>query len=163
MGASAKPPGCGACALDATSRTASGSRCFSRCCAVADGPVAHSAPCACGLRLQALRGAKVRIEFTGSAEVALANLAEALQLFIESCCERGIFDEVLKDRGFEPDEKDCEIAEGQRMVRIPLPLVAQAGRADSDRQIGEPWSKSLKRLAWPLHARSWPPTKGQGH
>ena len=30
-------------------------------------------------------------------EAALANLAEALQLFIESCIERGTLEEVLKD------------------------------------------------------------------
>ena len=60
-------------------------------------------------------------------EAALVNLAEALHLFIESCFERGTLEEVLKDCGFKPDNSDFELAEGQRMVRVPLPLVAQAG------------------------------------
>ena len=60
-------------------------------------------------------------------EAALVNLAEALHLFMESCFERGTLEEVLKDRGFRPDSSDLEPAEGQRRVRVPLPLVAQAG------------------------------------
>ena len=60
-------------------------------------------------------------------EAALVNLAEALHLFMESCFERGTLEEVLKDCGFRPDSSDLEPAEGQRMVRVPLPLVAQAG------------------------------------
>ena len=60
-------------------------------------------------------------------EVALANLAEALRLFIESCFERGTLVEVLKDCGFAPDGNNPEAAEGERVVRVPLPLVAQAG------------------------------------
>ena len=60
-------------------------------------------------------------------EAALANLAEALQLFIESCYERGTLEKVLKDCGFAPDGNNLGLAEGQRVVRVPLPLVAQAG------------------------------------
>ena len=60
-------------------------------------------------------------------EAALANLAEALQLFVESCYERGTLEEVLKDCGFAPDGNRTEIAEHERVVRVPLPLVAQAG------------------------------------
>ena len=84
---------------------------------------------------------RLRVEFTVPAEVreegaysqgdteetALGNLAKALHLFIESCFERGTLEEVLKDCGFRPDSSDFEPAEGQRMVRVPLPLVAQAG------------------------------------
>lgn len=33
---------------------------------------------------------------------ALANLVEALQLFLESCFERGTLDQVLHERGFRP-------------------------------------------------------------
>ena len=36
-------------------------------------------------------------------EAALANLAEALQLFVESCYERGTLEGVLKDCGFVPE------------------------------------------------------------
>ena len=96
--------------------------------------------------------ARVQIEFTVPAEVreegayfvagcppldvfsqgeteqsALANLAEALQLFIESCYERGTLEKVLKDCGFRPDGRSGTPAESGRMVRVPLPLVAQAG------------------------------------
>ena len=60
-------------------------------------------------------------------EIALANLAEALRLFIESCFERGTLEEVLKGCGFAPDGNNPEVAEGERVVRVPLPLVAQAG------------------------------------
>ena len=59
-------------------------------------------------------------------ESALVNLAEALQLFIESCYERGTLEQVLKDCGFRPDNSR-EYKESGRMVRVPLPLVAQAG------------------------------------
>lgn len=33
---------------------------------------------------------------------ALKNLVEALQLFMESCFERGVLEQVLKDCGFRP-------------------------------------------------------------
>ena len=61
-------------------------------------------------------------------EAALANLVEALQLFIESCFSRGTLEQVLKDCGFEPDDAGPEPAEDGsedgRMVRVPIPLVA---------------------------------------
>ena len=60
-------------------------------------------------------------------ELALANLAEALQLFVESCYERGTLETVLKDCGFMPDDDSSRSKENRRMVRVPLPLVAQAG------------------------------------
>lgn len=56
-------------------------------------------------------------------ETALANLVEALQLFIESCFSRGTLEQVLKDCGFEPDT-DPDLVEDGRMVRVPFPLVA---------------------------------------
>lgn len=37
-------------------------------------------------------------------ELALENLAEALRLFLISCFERGVLDEVLRDCGFQPIE-----------------------------------------------------------
>ena len=60
-------------------------------------------------------------------ESALVNLAEALQLFIESCYERGTLEEVLKDCGFRPGGNSSGFQESGRMVRVPLPLVAQTG------------------------------------
>ena len=96
--------------------------------------------------------ARVQVEFTVPAEVredgahfiavcppldvfsqgdteqsALVNLAEALQLFVESCYERGTLEQVLKDCGFKPDGNSGGFQESGRMVRVPLPLVAQAG------------------------------------
>lgn len=59
-------------------------------------------------------------------EAALANLVEALQLFVQSCFERGTLEAVLKDCGFVPGRNIREVAEGERVVRVPLPLVAQA-------------------------------------
>ena len=59
-------------------------------------------------------------------ESALVNLADALQLFIESCYERGTLEEVLKECGFRPDGNSSEHKESGRMLRVPLPLVAQA-------------------------------------
>ena len=57
-------------------------------------------------------------------ETALANLVEALQLFIKSCFSRGTLEQVLKDCDFEPDT-DPGLIEDRRMVRVPFPLVAQ--------------------------------------
>ena len=62
-----------------------------------------------------------------SEESALANLAEALQLFVESCYERGTLEEVLKDCGFKLAGNDGSVEESGRMVRVPLPLVAGVG------------------------------------
>lgn len=59
-------------------------------------------------------------------ESALVNLAEALQLFIESCYQRGTLEDVLKDCCFKPGNSGG-FQESGRMVRVPLPLVAQAG------------------------------------
>lgn len=62
-----------------------------------------------------------------SEESALVNHAEALQLFVESCDERGTLEEALKNCGFKPAGNDSAVEESGRMVRVPLPLVAQAG------------------------------------
>lgn len=57
-------------------------------------------------------------------ETALENLVEAIQLFFESCYERGTLDKVLRDCGFEP-EKEFIPTEGEQMVAVPLSLVAR--------------------------------------
>ena len=60
-------------------------------------------------------------------EVAVRNLVEALELFLASCYRRGQLDRVLKDCGFELDQNpESPTADMQRMVRIPVPLVAGA-------------------------------------
>lgn len=60
-------------------------------------------------------------------EEALDNLGEALQLFLESCYERGTLEQVLKRCGLRPDRRAGALAEGEQIVRVSLPLVAQAG------------------------------------
>lgn len=57
-------------------------------------------------------------------ELALANLAEALQLFVESCYQRGTLETVLKDCGFKLDEDRGRSRESRWMVRVPLPIGA---------------------------------------
>ncbi len=59
-----------------------------------------------------------------SEEAALDNLAEALQLFVESCLARGNLDRVLKDCGFEPDA-DPKPMDDQHLIHVPLSLVAR--------------------------------------
>ena len=57
-------------------------------------------------------------------EAALDNLAEALQLFVESCLARGTLDRVLKACGFEPDA-DREAVDERHLIHVPLSLVAR--------------------------------------
>ena len=66
-----------------------------------------------------------------SEEAALDNLAEALQLFVESCLARGTLDRVLKDCRLEPEAVVPEPAEDRHMIHVPLSLVAhEPARAD---------------------------------
>ena len=58
-----------------------------------------------------------------SEEAAIENLAEALQLFVESCLARGTLDRVLKDCGFEPEAAKPEPVEDLYMAHVPLSLV----------------------------------------
>ena len=62
---------------------------------------------------------------------ALANLAEALHLFVESCYNRGTLDEVLKESGFEPDGTDEPEDDDGRYVDVDLPL-SRAARHDAE-------------------------------
>ena len=60
-------------------------------------------------------------------DVAVRNLVEALELFLASCYRRGQLDRVLKDCGLELDQNpELPTADMQRMVHIPVPLVAGA-------------------------------------
>ena len=67
---------------------------------------------------------------------AKVNIIEAIQLFIESCYERGVLSEALKELGFEPDREHGRIGlqqastvlqvpedSGSMMVDVPLPLL----------------------------------------
>ena len=60
-------------------------------------------------------------------EEALENIVEAIQLFLESCFTRGTLDKVLRDCGFELDEKfiPSKPNKDEHMVAVPLSLVAR--------------------------------------
>ena len=55
------------------------------------------------------------------------NIVEALQLFIESCFDRGVLVQVLKDCGFKPSRKQYRLKEHDdpetQMIDVPLPLL----------------------------------------
>ncbi len=59
-----------------------------------------------------------------SEEEAKRNIVEALQLFIESCFERGTLDDVLKEAGFSPADKVEKMPQNGHTVDVPLHLVA---------------------------------------
>ena len=61
-------------------------------------------------------------------EEAIKNIVEALQLFIESCYDRGVLPQVLKDSGFklsrQPKFSPMEQDDPQeQMIDVPLPLL----------------------------------------
>lgn len=55
---------------------------------------------------------------------AISNVIEALQLFVETCYEQGTLGDVLRELGFVP-EHDAENATDERMVEVPLSLIAR--------------------------------------
>lgn len=55
---------------------------------------------------------------------ALSNLTEALQLFLETCYERGTLDEVLLEQGFVPGEPP-EASE-MPWLSVPVSLIARS-------------------------------------
>ena len=59
-------------------------------------------------------------------EEATKNIIEAIQLFIESCFERGTLERVLKDRGFKAASGyDKDIQNDEDFVDIPLPMLVK--------------------------------------
>lgn len=67
-------------------------------------------------------------------EEAKENIIEAIQLFIESCYERGVLSEALKELGFVLDREHASIGfqrdfsvfqvpEDSVMIDVPLPLL----------------------------------------
>ena len=60
---------------------------------------------------------------------AVESLIEALQLFVESCFERGVLEKVLKDCGFRPATRknttklNSTVSSLERMIDVPLPLL----------------------------------------
>jgi predicted RNase H-like HicB family nuclease len=57
----------------------------------------------------------------GSEAEAIANLREALQLFLEGCFEMGTLEQVLKDSGFHLSDAQAPKG-GQPTIEIPLNL-----------------------------------------
>jgi len=62
-----------------------------------------------------------------SSQEAEKNLAEAIQLFLISCFERGTLDQVLKDCGFVPlrvsRSKKRTLPESRNTINVSLPFV----------------------------------------
>lgn len=63
-----------------------------------------------------------------SEEAAVKDVIEALQLFMESCFERGVLEQVLKDCGFKPVSRrekavHRKTSSSERMIDVPLPLL----------------------------------------
>ena len=56
---------------------------------------------------------------------AVAMLAEAIQLFIESCYRRGVLESVLKESGFEA-VPEMPPTDDVPMIDVPIPLLARA-------------------------------------
>jgi len=59
-----------------------------------------------------------------TADEAERNVVEAVQLFLESCYERGVLEQVLKDCGFHPDRNGRIEEDDGHVVEVPLPLLA---------------------------------------
>lgn len=57
-------------------------------------------------------------------EEAAGNLIEAAQLFLESCFERNVLDEVLKDCGFAISHGAQPIPAGGEHLTVPVELLA---------------------------------------
>lgn len=60
---------------------------------------------------------------------SLANLREAVELFIESCYERGVLERVLKDAGFESapiTRRRTRLPRGRHRITVPMSLATHA-------------------------------------
>lgn len=55
---------------------------------------------------------------------AVNNLVEALQVFIGSCFKRGTLEQALKELGFKPSSHKGAPHDGNRIVSVPLPMLA---------------------------------------
>lgn len=65
---------------------------------------------------------------------AMKNMEEALYLFLVSCFERGVLDQVLKESGFTKIESSTSVKAGEdtredkeSFVEIPLSILAEKG------------------------------------
>jgi predicted RNase H-like HicB family nuclease len=66
-------------------------------------------------------------------EKAIANIIEAIQLFVMSCFERGTLDEVLKRQGFQqtgsrrapPRIRASDLPREVKMLKVPIPFFVE--------------------------------------
>ena len=65
-----------------------------------------------------------------TAEEAKTHLAEALQLFLISCLERGTLEAVLKECGFSPVPESPPEDPAMEKIDIPLHLLARFSESD---------------------------------
>jgi predicted RNase H-like HicB family nuclease len=63
-------------------------------------------------------------------EEATRNLIEAAQLFIESCFERNVLDEVLKECGFTPGHAGQQPTQDHLTVPVELLLAVRNGSSN---------------------------------
>lgn len=61
-------------------------------------------------------------------EKAVKNLIEAIQLFLESCFERGTLGAVMKEQGFSPAPRRIAAPEQDEMIDVPLPFMVQSDK-----------------------------------
>ena len=61
-----------------------------------------------------------------SREEARSNLAEALELFIETCIEMGTLDAVLKQCGFKQIPKPADAVNSGDQIEVSLPYYANS-------------------------------------
>lgn len=57
---------------------------------------------------------------------AVDNLTEAIQVFIESCYERGVLDQVLQASGFHSAGQEAIAGAGTDYLEVPVSLIANA-------------------------------------
>lgn len=57
-------------------------------------------------------------------EEAKRNITDTLQLFIESCYERGTLEAVLKESGFTPTHDNVQLPNNGQIIDVSVPLLA---------------------------------------
>ena len=68
----------------------------------------------------------------GTRAQALENLREAVKLFLRSCLERGTFERVLQESGFQSATDTGPLPRGkQEYVSVPLSLIASRAHAEA--------------------------------
>ncbi|MFO7985113.1 MAG: type II toxin-antitoxin system HicB family antitoxin [Desulfatiglandaceae bacterium] len=68
-------------------------------------------------------------------ELARENLKEALSLFFQSCFERGVLDDVLKECGFKAatpsiEKEEEQVASREDYIQVPIPFLVNQDTPD---------------------------------